>query len=78
VAFSGTVQDDKLAGVTYTEVGMNLGISGEGAAREVRVAGVPGPARRREVPDRIRPAALHTMYVDKRLAGIQAVQTLSR
>ena len=27
VAFSGTVQDDKLAGVTYTEVGMNQGIS---------------------------------------------------
>ena len=44
VAFSGTVQDDQLADVTYTEVGMNHGIS----EKELR---------RGEVSDRFRSAA---------------------
>ena len=57
VAFSGTVQDDKLADVTYTEEGMNQRHPGEGAAREVRHPGVSGAARGGEVPDRLRPAA---------------------
>jgi len=57
VAFSGTVQDDKVAGVSYTEEAMNPGGPRERAAREVCDAGVPGPSRRREVPDRVRPAA---------------------
>ena len=43
--------------VTYTEEGMNHGISREGAAREVRHAGISGAARRREVSDGLRPAA---------------------
>ncbi|TAK24845.1 MAG: type I restriction endonuclease subunit R [Chloroflexota bacterium] len=78
VAFSGTVQDDKLPDVTYTEEGMNLGI------REKRL-----PEHFATPEYRVLLAAekyqtgfdqplLHTMFVDKRLAGIQAVQTLSR
>ena len=78
VAFSGTVQDDKLPGVEYTEEKMNAGIRQKElpekfATQEYQVllvaekyqAGFDQPL-------------LHTMYVDKRLAGIQAVQTLSR
>ena len=57
VAFSGTVQDDKLADVTYTEERHEPRHPREGAAGEVRHAGVPGAARGGEVPDRVRPAA---------------------
>ena len=57
VAFSGTVVDDRLAGVTYTEPGMNDGISEKELPGEVREPGVSGPARRGEVPDRVRSAA---------------------
>ena len=40
---------------------------------------VPLPDRRRQIPDRLRVSRLlHTMYVDKALSGIKAVQTLSR
>lgn len=78
VAFSGEVVDDELPGKTWTEVGMNGGIKeGELPDRfdsteyqlllvaEKYQTGYDQPL-------------LHTMYVDKRLAGIQAVQTLSR
>jgi type I restriction enzyme, R subunit len=78
VAFSGTVQDDKLPEVSYTEEAMNAGV------REKEL-----PERFASVEYQVLLVAekyqtgfdqplLHTMYVDKRLAGIQAVQTLSR
>jgi type I restriction enzyme, R subunit len=78
VAFSGTVIDDKLPDKTYTEEGMNNGI------REKEL-----PERFAEDTYQVLLVAekyqtgfdqplLHTMYVDKRLGGIQAVQTLSR
>lgn len=78
VAFSGTVQDPDLETQTYTEVGMNRGI------RESEL-----PTKFATDEFRILLAAnkfqtgfdqplLHTMYVDKRLSGVQAVQTLSR
>ena len=78
VAFSGTVQDDKLAGVTYTEVGMNHGISERElpekfASQEYQVLLVA-----EKYQTGFDQPLLHTMFVDKRLAGIQAVQTLSR
>ena len=57
VAFSGTVQDDKLAGCHLHRRGDEPRHPREGAAREVRDAGVPGAARRGEVPDRFRSAA---------------------
>src|SRR5437667_1829686 len=78
VAFSGTVQDDKLEGVKYTEEGMNL---------EIREKELPEKFASQEyqvllVAEKYQTGfdqpLLHTMYVDKRLAGIQAVQTLSR
>jgi len=78
VAFSGTVADDKLPGVTYTEPGMNHGISEKElpekfASQEYHVLLVA-----EKYQTGFDQPLLHTMFVDKRLAGIQAVQTLSR
>jgi type I restriction enzyme R subunit len=78
VAFSGTVQDDQLPGVEYTEVQMNGGIREKElpekfATHEYQVLLVA-----EKYQTGFDQPLLHTMYVDKRLAGIQAVQTLSR
>ncbi len=79
VAFSGTVVDDKLpAVVSYTEVAMNHGISEKElpekfASQEYHVLLVA-----EKYQTGFDQPLLHTMFVDKRLAGIQAVQTLSR
>ena len=78
VAFSGTVEDDKAPGVSYTEVAMNGGIR-ETELPE-RFAG--GEYQVLLVAEKYQTGfdqpLLHTLYIDKRLAGIQAVQTLSR
>ena len=76
VAFSGTVIDDKLQGVTYTEEAIN-GASAEGAPGDSR-ARIPGPPRRGKIPDRLRPTPPPHHVCRRRLSGIQAVQTLSR
>lgn len=78
VAFSGVVQDDKFAEITYTEEGMNHGIRQKElpekfATQEYQVLLVA-----EKYQTGFDQPLLHTMYVDKRLAGIQAVQTLSR
>ena len=78
VAFSGTVVDDKLPDVTYTEPAMNDGISEKElperfATHEYQVLLVA-----EKYQTGFDQPLLHTLYVDKRLAGIQAVQTLSR
>ena len=78
VAFSGSVLDDKLPSVTYTEEKMNLGIR----EREVPERFATQEYQVLLVAEKYQTGfdqpLLHTMYVDKRLAGIQAVQTLSR
>jgi type I restriction enzyme R subunit len=78
VAFSGTVLDDKLPDVTYTEERMNLGIREKElpekfATQEYHVLLVA-----EKYQTGYDQPLLHTMFVDRRLAGIQAVQTLSR
>lgn len=78
VAFSGIVNDDKIEGVTYTEEGMNSGVKEKElpekfASPEYNVLLVA-----EKYQTGFDQPLLHTMYVDKRLAGIQAVQTLSR
>lgn len=78
VAFSGVVQDDKLLEVAYTEEKMNFGIREKElpekfASQEYQVLLVA-----EKYQTGFDQPLLHTMYVDKRLAGIQAVQTLSR
>jgi type I restriction enzyme, R subunit len=78
VAFSGTVPDDVAPGVEYTEVGMNDGIR----ERELPERFASDDYQVLLVAEKYQTGfdqpLLHTMYVDKRLSGIQAVQTLSR
>ena len=78
VAFSGTVQDDTLRDVSYTEEAMNAGIRetelpGKFATPQYQVLLVA-----EKYQTGFDQPLLHTLYVNKRLAGIQAVQTLSR
>ena len=78
VAFSGTVIDPDIPGKSWTEVGMNDGIReselpGKFDTYEYRVLLVA-----EKYQTGFDQPYLHTMYVDKRLAGIQAVQTFSR
>lgn len=78
VAFSGAVEDDKVPEKSYTEVGMNDGLKEKDlpdtfAKPDFRVLLVA-----EKYQTGFDQPLLHTMYVDKRLAGIQAVQTLSR
>jgi type I restriction enzyme, R subunit len=78
VAFSGAVEDDKIPDISYTEVEMNGGLKEKElpdtfAKPEFRVLLVA-----EKYQTGFDQPLLHTMYVDKRLAGIQAVQTLSR
>lgn len=77
VAFSGTVIDPDTPGLEYTEVGMN----------NIREKELPERFSTDEfqvllVAEKYQTGfdqpLLHSMYVDKRLSGIQAVQTLSR
>lgn len=78
VAFSGTVEDDKVPDKTYTEVEMNGGVK----EKELPDTFAKPDFRVLLVAEKYQTGfdqpLLHTMYVDKRLAGIQAVQTLSR
>ena len=78
VAFSGKVLDDKYPDKTYTEPGMNDGVSEKElpekfATQEYQVLLVA-----EKYQTGFDQPLLHTMFVDKRLAGMQAVQTLSR
>ena len=78
VAFSGTVEDPDDPGSSYTEVSMNDGLA-EGELPETferddyRVLLVA-----EKYQTGFDQPLLQTMYVVKRLAGVQAVQTLSR
>ncbi len=78
VAFSGTVQDDKLEDVTYTEEGMNLGIREKELPEKFATPEYSVLLVAEKYQTGFDQPLLHTMYVDRRLAGIQAVQSLSR
>jgi type I restriction enzyme R subunit len=78
VAFSGTVLDDKLPGMSYTEVGMNHGISEKELPEKFTTQEYQVLLVAEKYQTGFDQPLLHTMFVDKRLAGIQAVQTLSR
>ena len=78
VAFSGTVPDPDAKGITYTEVGMNGGIKEKELperfdSNEYQVLLVA-----EKYQTGFDQPLLHTMYVDRKLTGLQAVQTLSR
>jgi len=74
VAFSGTVRD---AGVDYTEAGMN-GISETQTADTFARGGYRFLVVAYKFQTGFDQPLLHTMYVDQKLGGVQAVQTLSR
>lgn len=78
VAFSGTVEDPDDPGASYTEVSMNDGL----AESELPEAFERDDYRVLLVAEKYQTGfdqpLLQTMYVVKKLAGVQAVQTLSR
>ncbi len=78
VAFSGTVIDDKIKAKTYTEEGMNLGIREKELPEKFATMDYQVLLVAEKYQTGFDQPLLHTMYVDKRLAGLQAVQTLSR
>lgn len=78
VAFSGMVIDPDAPGVEYTEVGMNKGIREKELPERFGTEEYQVLLVAEKYQTGFDQPLLHTMYVDKRLAGIQAVQTLSR
>jgi type I restriction enzyme, R subunit len=78
VAFSGTVTDPDVKGVEYTEVGMNKGIKEKELPEKFATDEYQVLLVAEKYQTGFDQPYLHTMYVDKRLSGVQAVQTLSR
>jgi type I restriction enzyme R subunit len=78
VAFSGKVEDDKLLNKSYTEVDMNGGIKEKDLPEAFATPEYQVLLVAEKYQTGFDQPLLHTMYVDKRLSGIQAVQTLSR
>ena len=78
VAFSGAVEDPDFPGVSNTEVGMNNGISEKGLPEAFDTDDYQVLLVAEKYQTGFDQPLLHTMYVDKKLSGIQAVQTLSR
>jgi len=74
VAFSGAVQD---GGKSYTEVGMN-GLSEAQTAKTFERLEYRFLIVANKFQTGFDQPLLHTMYVDKKLGGVNAVQTLSR
>ena len=74
VAFSGTVRD---GGVDYTEAGMN-GLPESQTADTFRQSEYRFLVVANKFQTGFDEPLLHTMYVDKKLGGVGAVQTLSR
>jgi type I restriction enzyme, R subunit len=74
VAFSGTVQD---GGQSYTEAGMN-GVSEKQTAKTFERPEYRFLIVANKFQTGFDQPLLHTMYVDKKLGGVNAVQTLSR
>ncbi len=75
VAFSGSVDDE---GKVYTEPGMNGGIPEAQTARTFERGEYRFLICANKFQTGFDQPLLHTMYVDKKLGGVGAVQTLSR
>lgn len=78
VAFSGVVKDDKIKDKTYTEVEMNNGIKEKELPEKFATPEYHVLLVAEKYQTGFDQPLLHTMYIDKRLAGIQAVQSISR
>ncbi|MBN2488787.1 MAG: type I restriction endonuclease subunit R, partial [Methanosarcinaceae archaeon] len=77
VAFSGTVHDPDVAGSEYTEAGLN-GFSESQLAKQFNKSEYQILIVAEKYQTGFSQSLLHTMYVDKKLSGVKAVQTLSR
>jgi type I restriction enzyme R subunit len=75
VAFSGTVRD---GGADFTEPGMNGGIPEAQTAKTFAMPDYRFLVVANKFQTGFDQPLLHTMYVDKKLGGVNAVQTLSR
>lgn len=75
VAFSGTVKD---GGVTYTESQMNDGIPEKQTAQEFKKDSCKFLIAAEKFQTGFDQPLLQVMYVDKKIGGVNAVQTLSR
>jgi type I restriction enzyme R subunit len=78
VAFSGIVIDPKIEKKTWTEVAMNDGIKETELPEKFDTNEYQVLIVAEKYQTGFDQPFLHTMYVDKKLSGIQAVQTLSR
>jgi len=78
VAFSGSVSDPDFPGKQYTEVNMNEGVKESELPEKFASEKYQILLVAEKYQTGFDQPLLHTMYVDKRLSGIQAVQTLSR
>ncbi len=78
VAFSGKVIDPDVSDVEYSEVDMNKGIREKELPERFASDDYQVLLVAEKYQTGFDQPLLHTMYVDKRLAGVHAVQTLSR
>jgi type I restriction enzyme R subunit len=78
VAFSGEVIDPDIPAKKFTEVGMNGGIKESELPEKFATEEYQVLIVAEKYQTGFDQPYLHTMYVDKRLDGVQAVQTLSR
>lgn len=78
VAFSGEVQDSDVPGEVFTEMRLNGGIKESELPEQFDTPDYQVLLVAEKYQTGFDQPLLHSMYVDKRLAGIQAVQTLSR
>ncbi|MEH1904959.1 MAG: hypothetical protein V7L04_27060 [Nostoc sp.] len=78
VAFSGSITLDEFPGETFTEVKMNGGIKSSEIPDKFASDAYQVLLVANKFQTGFDQPLLHTMFVDKRLDGVQAVQTLSR
>lgn len=78
VAFSGVLPDPDAPGKSWTEVAMNDGIKESELPEKFDTDAYQVLLVAEKYQTGFDQPLLHTMYVDKKLSGIQAVQTLSR
>ena len=78
VAFSGSVEDPDVPGTNWTEVMMNNGIKESELPEKFDSCEYQILLVAEKYQTGFDQPQLHTMYVDKKLSGIKAVQTLSR
>jgi type I restriction enzyme, R subunit len=78
VAFSGSIEDPDLPGSSFTEVGMNDGLPEKELPNRFERDDYRVLIVAEKYQTGFDQPLLQTMYVVKKLAGVQAVQTLSR